>query len=143
LNGYRGIWSPDGRLAIILLDNTIRIPRTDLIKPSACEWLLRNMTAVEWIFYQGTSYIYQPACPNLPLPTEVISLAPLWRSTLSSVGSAVEPRTVLISWKGRSIVLGFILFLLGLLILGPAFLWKMRMRIRNALFSSQVSTVKR
>jgi len=111
LHGHTGpiysiAWSADGRLASSSRDNTIKIARADLIGGELCDKIIRNLTIDEWLSLQGALYIYQPTCPNLPLPA-FNPINDLLRGNIQSV---------IITWMGRALLLGILLlFLLSLL----------------------------
>jgi hypothetical protein len=85
-------WSPDGDLASSSSDKTIKIARAAFILNEPCDWIDRNMTADEWVALQGLLYLYRPACPNLPVPSENLRYPSL-------------------TLKGRSFILGFAIIL--------------------------------
>ncbi|MEK6753643.1 MAG: hypothetical protein AABZ00_15405 [Chloroflexota bacterium] len=101
-------WSADGRLTAGSSDSTVKIARTDLTQGKSCGWILRNMTLYEWGSYLGKFFIYQPACPNLYVPTFDIS-----STTLTPTGIDIEG--FFITWKGRAILIGLVLIPLAIL----------------------------
>jgi hypothetical protein len=98
-------WSTDGRLASGTFDNSIRIARADFIHGEFCQQIFRNMTINEWLWLQGAIYVYQPACPNLPVP----AFDPIRDLQRRDIQSAM------ITWKGRALLLGVVLLLLAFL----------------------------
>jgi WD40 repeat protein/serine/threonine protein kinase/DNA-binding XRE family transcriptional regulator len=99
-------WSADGRLAFASADGIIKIAQGNLFKGKPCNIIYRNMTIEEWIAYQGSFYIYVPACPNLPYPT---FNDPIYRNPFARM----EVR--LFTWQGRAILLGIVPVLLFIL----------------------------
>ena len=98
-------WSADGRLASGSQDNTIKIARADLIDGDLCHKIHRNMTVSEWLSLQGTLYVYQPACPNLPVP----AFDPIKDILNGDISSAI------ITWPVRAFLLGSLVALLAIL----------------------------
>ncbi|MEO7841050.1 MAG: hypothetical protein ABIU06_17050, partial [Anaerolineales bacterium] len=104
-------WSADGQLASGSRDNTVKIARADLLKMNICNWIHRNLTVNEWLTYQGAFYIYRPACPNLP---NLASISPTYDGTDDGLNLLFS--WILISWKGRAILLGIVVLLIAILI---------------------------
>jgi WD40 repeat protein len=130
LRGHTGpvtsvAWSVDGRLASGSEDNTVKIARADLIRGRPCDWFIRNMTPDEWITYQGPLYVYQPACPNLPIPT----IDPVDEFRNGNLKFALQ--FALITWKGRIILLGVALVFLAILVGILSILYKLIIWLRD------------
>ena len=93
-------WSADGQLASGSWDNIIKISRADLIGGDLCDKIIRNMTIQEWLDYQGSLYVYQPACSNLYDPTLTIDNS---------------PGSMLITWESRAIIFALAVVLICIL----------------------------
>jgi WD40 repeat protein/energy-coupling factor transporter ATP-binding protein EcfA2 len=113
-------WSADGRLASGSVDQTVKITRADIIRSNPCDWIYRNMTADEWLAFQGIVYIYQPACPNLSNPMFLPTNYMLREvQTIDSGYIAFRYytylRMTLITWKGRITIVILLSILAGVL----------------------------